>query len=103
MKVANLSGEQLDYWMYQHACKVMEKTASKADFETGYKNGEFQFSTDKALLMDLLQVYNINLQRLAGEWLASTSGHSVYADCPLEAVCRLVVSIQFGNTVEEQG
>ncbi len=101
MKVANLKGQVLDYWMYQHACKVMDKTASKEAFETGYSTGLFHFSTDKALLVDLMTTYTINIQRLAGEWLASTSGQSYYADCPLEASCRLVVALTFGLEVTD--
>lgn len=99
MNVADLSGEQLDYWMYQHACKVLEKAGSKEDFDKGYGNGQFQFSTDKALLVDLMETYNINIQRLAGEWLASTAGNSFYGDTPLMAACRLVVALTFGKSV----
>lgn len=99
MNVADLSGENLDYWMYQHACKVLEKGASKEDFDKGYAAGQFGFSTDKALLGDLMETYNINIQRLAGEWLASTAGNSFYGDTPLQAACRLVVALTFGKSV----
>ncbi len=100
MNVADLSGEHLDYWMYQHACKVLDKSGSKEDFDKGYGNGQFHFSSDKALLSDLMETYNINIQRLAGEWLASTAGNSFYGDTPLMAACRLVVALTFGKSVE---
>ena len=99
MNVADLSGEELDYWMYQHACKVMEQSSSKDEFDKGYSNGQFHFSSDKALLADLMETYNINIQRLAGEWLASTDGNSFYGDTPLMAACRLIVALTFGKTV----
>ena len=99
MNVADLTGEELDYWMYQHACKVLAKTGSKQEFEAGYGQGQFQFSSDKALLVDLMETYNINIQRLAGEWLASTAGNSFYGDTPLMAACRLVIALTYGKTV----
>lgn len=101
MNVATLEGKQLDYWMYQHACGVLETQPSEAEFESGYAEGRFQFTEDKALLADLMENYTINVQRLAGEWLASTSGHSYYADSPLVACIRLVVALTFGSTVKE--
>ena len=100
MNVADLSGEHLEYWMYQHACKVLSKTGSKDEFEKGYANGQFHFATDKALLGDLMETYNINIQRLAGEWLASTAGNSFYGDTPLMAACRLVVALTYGKSVD---
>lgn len=100
MNVANLLGEQLDYWMYCHASKVMGEAPSKGDFEKAYTDGKFHFSADRALLADLMETYNINIQRLAGEWLASTSGNSYYGDTPLIAACRLVIGLTFGKTVE---
>ncbi len=101
MNVASLTGEQLDYWMYNHACKVMGQSASKSEFQEGYSQGRFHFSEDRALLADLMETYNINIQRLAGEWLASTSGNSYYGDTPLIAACRLVVALTFGKSVED--
>lgn len=100
MNVANLEGEQLDYWMYCHACKACGETAAKATFDEGYAQGRYRFSSDRALLADLMETYQINLQRLAGEWLASTAGNSYYGDTPLLASCRLVVALSFGKTVE---
>ena len=101
MNVATLEGKDLDYWMYKHACVVLENTASTEEFESGYTKGQFRFSEDKGLLFDLMETYLINVQRLAGEWLASTSGQSYYADTPLVAACRLVVGLKYGNTVSE--
>lgn len=99
MNVAELSGEDLDYWMYQHACKVTERSGSREDFDKGYQQGQFKFSTDKALLIDLMETYNVNIQRLAGEWLASTAGNSFYGDTPLIAACRLVIALTYGKSV----
>ncbi|PCJ45589.1 MAG: hypothetical protein COA99_04500 [Moraxellaceae bacterium] len=101
MNVATLEGKELDYWMYKHACEVLENNGTKEEFESGYADGRFHFCEDKALLPDLLETYTINLQRLAGEWLASTSGHSYYADSPLVAANRLVIALRFGSNVEE--
>lgn len=100
MKVSELEGEKLDYWMYRHACQVLDKEHSKGEFEEGYQKGEFRFSTDKAILPDLLELYTINVQRLAGEWLASTPDSSVYGETPILAVCRLVIIMNFGSEVE---
>lgn len=93
MKTANLSGEELDYQMYCHACKVTGKAASRAEFEAGYSKGQFQFQTDKALLLDLLETYRINVQYLAEEWLASNERTSAWGATPLEAACRLVLQL----------
>ena len=101
MKVADLTGKELDYWMHQHACKVMGKTGTREDFEEGYSEGQFKFSTDKPLLYDLTTTYQIRVQMLADEWLASTTNTSFYGTNPLEAACRLVVANTFGAEVKE--
>jgi len=101
MNVSNLEGKDLDYWMYKHACEVLDNNGSQSEFDTAYGEGKFHFSEDRSLLADLMETYTINVQRLAGEWLASTSGQSYYADTPLIAACRLVVGLKFGNTVSE--
>ena len=97
----SLTGKELDYWMYYHACKTLEKTPSRETFETDYTQGKFHFYQDKALLVDLMHQHNIRIQRLAGEWLASTESASAYGDCPLSAACRLVLFIHFGPTTPE--
>lgn len=101
MNVATLEGKELDFWVYKNACEVLEKKGSKEEFDAGYSEGKFHFHEDKALLADLMETYTINIQRLAGEWLASTSGQSYYADTPLIAACRLVVALRFGTSVSE--
>ena len=101
MNVDSLEGEELDYWMYRNACEVLENKASKQDFDSGYAEGKFHFSEDKALLSDLMETYTINIQRLAGEWLASTSGHSYYANSPIIAAIRLVIALRYGTSVSE--
>ena len=83
----------LDYQIYQHACKTLEQVASRQDFEQGYAQGQFHFSSQKALLADLLVQYEINLQRLAGEWLASTHNASAYDPAPLPAVLKLITKL----------
>ncbi len=57
MNIAEVKGESLDYEMYQYACKVSGKTPSKAEFEQGYQQGQFQFQRDKQLLLDMLETY----------------------------------------------
>lgn len=101
MNVADLSGEDLDYWMYQQACHHLSKAASRADFDAGYAEGKFHFVEDRALLADLIETYQMNIQRIAGDWLASTAGNSFYGDNPIEAACRLVVALTYGKTVSE--
>lgn len=101
MNVAELSGEQLDYWMYLQACNLMDKTGNKADFDAGYSEGKYHFLDDRALLMDLVETYQMNIQRIAGDWLASSAGSSFYGDSPLVAACRLVVALTYGKTVDE--
>ncbi|HET8708113.1 MAG TPA: hypothetical protein VFM46_17540 [Pseudomonadales bacterium] len=102
MNVAELAGVELDYWMYQHACKATGQHASRKAFDEGYRTGDFHFSTDKALALDLIQLYSINLQMLSGEWLAFARGMGYYAATPNEALCRLVVALRFGKEVAEQ-
>lgn len=95
--VDQLQGESLDYWMYCHAAKLLKRQASIAEFETGYKQGLYRFSIDKALLADLMTQYHIRVQMLGEEWLASTESHSQFGDDPILAACRLVVSQEFGD------
>ncbi|MBL4868552.1 MAG: hypothetical protein JKY67_19480 [Pseudomonadales bacterium] len=101
MKVADLTGKELDYWMHQHACRVTGKAGTRKEFDEGYAKGKFQFSTDKPLLYDLTTTYQIRVQMLADEWLASTTKSSFYGENPLEAACRLVVANTFGVEVKE--
>jgi len=101
MKVAELTGKELDYWMYLHACKVVGKTGTRTDFDANYDKGLFHFSTDKPLLFDLATSYQIRVQLLADEWLASTENSSAWGENPLQAACRLVISNAFGREVEE--
>lgn len=91
MNIAELRGENLDFEMYRHACKVSGKTASKQEFESGYAQGQFHFHQDKAILLDLVETYRINIQYLANEWLASTTKGSCWGETPTIAVCRLVL------------
>ena len=91
--IEEVSGKQLDYKMYEYACRVLDRKPSVESFEKGYSNGQFHFSTDASLLVDLMQRYKINLQQLAGEWLASTTQGSVYSPNPVEAACRLVLKL----------
>lgn len=93
MKTTELTGQALDYEMYQHACKVSDKTPSQAEFDEGYAKGQFHFHQDKALLLDMVETYKINTQYLAQEWLASTTRGSAWGNTPLIAVCRLVISL----------
>ena len=93
MKVTELRDQALDYEMYCHACKVSGKEPSKPEFEQGYSSGKFHFHQDKALLIDLVETYKINVQFLAQEWLASTTKASCWGETPLIAVCRLVLII----------
>lgn len=90
---APIGDAALDYQIYQHACKNLEQEASRQAFEQGYAQGQFHFSSQKFLLSDLLTVYEINLQRLAGEWLASTSNDSAYGQQPLQAVLKLITKL----------
>ena len=99
-EVDQLLGQNLDYWMYKHAADQLGLESSVADFEKGYAKGQFRFSTDKALLVDLIERYDIRLQMLGREWLASTETHSQYANDPITAACRLVVSVVFGASVK---
>lgn len=94
MNVTELRDQDLDYEMYLHACKVSGKQASKQDFEEKYSQGQYHFHRDKALLLDLIETYKINVQHLAQEWLASTPSASAWGETPLVAVCRLVLSLK---------
>jgi hypothetical protein len=81
---------ELDYRIYQHACKTLAQSASREIFEQGYGQGLFHFSSQKMLLADILSLYKINLQQLAGEWLASTHQASAYGREPLTAALTLI-------------
>lgn len=89
-----LSGMELDYRMYGHACAATGQTASRQTFEQGYEEGRFHFHQDKALLADLLETYRINVQYLAEEWLASNDRASAWGVSPCEAACRLVLILK---------
>jgi hypothetical protein len=82
-------------------CKLRNEASSRETFNAGWEEGRFRFSSDRALLADLMETYQINIQRLAGEWLASTAGNSYYGDTPLLAACRLVVGLSFGKVVAD--
>lgn len=93
MKTSELTGRGLDFEMYRHACKVSGKTPTDAEFDQGYQKGQFHFHQDKALMLDLVETYKINTQYLAQEWLASTTKGSAWGETPLEAVCRLILTL----------
>ncbi len=97
LTVESLSLKQLDYWMYQHASQLLNEAANQQCFLDGYERGRFHFSSDSALLADLMHQYAINIQQLAGEWLASNTQASIYGSTPTEAACRLVVKLTFGQ------
>lgn len=92
-----LAGQGLDFWMYRHAAQQLGKETSQSEFEKGYANKMFHFCNDKALLADLIEQYDIRLQKLGDEWLASTENASQFGTYPGEAVCRLVVTQAFGT------
>lgn len=93
MKDQGLDAE-LDYQIYQHACQNLAQPANRETFDQGYAQGLFQFSAQKSLLADLLSLYEINLQRLAGEWLASTADASAYGREPLTAALKLISQLK---------
>lgn len=93
MKTADLHGEALDFEMYCHACKATGQTSSRDTFDAGYGKGQFHFHQDKALLIDLLETYKVNVQYLAEEWLASNDRASAWGDTPLVAACRLILKL----------
>jgi len=101
MNAAELNGAELDYWMYRHACKATGQSGSRKAFDDGYRTGDFHFSSDKALMADLIQLYGINLHSLSGEWLAFANGMGFYSATPAEAVCRVVVALSFGKDLAE--
>ncbi len=95
--VTHLTGKSLDYQMYLHGCKVLHQPHSRTTFDESYEAGQFHFSADKSLLIDLLETYHVNVQYLAGEWLASNTQGSAYSHSPLEAVCRLILLVKYGQ------
>lgn len=95
--VSEMQEKALDYWMYQHAAKQLSRDKSDADFEDGYAKGLYRFASDKALLADLLERYDIRMQMLGREWLASTEAGSQFGSHPILAACRLVVAQEFGE------
>lgn len=97
LPIEQLTTEQLDYCMYQHACKALGNQPTDNAFKAGYQSGQFHFSSDREILADLMNQYDINLQQLGGEWLASNTEASIYGKTPTEAACRLVVKLSFGT------
>lgn len=97
--VSELQCQALDYWMYQHAAKQLNREASVEDFEQGYDQGKYRFCVDKALLADLMERYDIRMQMLGREWLASTETQSQYGTDPIIAACRLVIAHVYGTKV----
>ncbi len=99
VNVSELSGKDLDYWVYRFAITTVEKKPSLTEFEEAYAKGKFRFTQDKALLCDLMEAYQIRLQLLSDEWLASSEGNSQYGSTPLVAACRWLVSHVFGASI----
>lgn len=95
--VSEIQGKELDYWMYRHAAQQLGRDISDQEFEQGYEQGLYRFSVDKALLADLMERYDIRMQMLGREWLASTETTSQFGLDPIIAACRLVVSQAFGE------
>ena len=89
-----LTGKALDQQVYNVACARLGKTPTAQDFEQGYAQGGFHFQSDAALLGDLIALYEINLHRIGGEWLALQNNASAYGQTPSEAVCRWLVKCQ---------
>ncbi|CBL47037.1 Hypothetical protein HDN1F_34540 [gamma proteobacterium HdN1] len=94
--IASLTGKALDEQVYRVACKRLNKAASEQEFEDRYQQGGFHFQSDAALLGELLGLYEINLHRLGGEWLAFKDSVGCYGDTPSEAACRWLVT-HFGR------
>lgn len=90
---APIADQDLDYLIYLHACKITQQTPDHAHFIKTHQQGQLNFSTNKHLLADLLELYQINLQRLAGEWLASTDSASSYGPQPLTAALKLIAKL----------
>lgn len=99
ISVDQLTVEQLDYYMYLLGCKTLDKTGDMASFKAGYAKGEYHFVQERSILTDLLETYSINVQKLAGEWLASNTENSSFSATPTEAACRLIIKLKFGTQV----
>ena len=82
--------KDLDFLLYQHGCKALDTREQESQFEEGYARGQYRFSQDPQLLEDLMLIYGINLQRICGEWLASTQDASEYGKTPLKSVAKLL-------------
>lgn len=80
----------IDYTLYQHGCTVLNEPTSEARFLEGYQAGKYQFSQSPHLLDALLSIYQINVQTLCGEWLASTENASQFGNTPIESVLGLI-------------
>jgi len=93
LAIQALDGRELDFKLYQLSCQWTNRPTDAAAFEAGYEQGRFHFSEDAAFLADLVSQFELRLQLLAGEWLASTDQHGQYGKTPLEAACRVVLAI----------
>ena len=100
ISVSELDGKDLNYWVYRYAASSLKKSPSLDEFEAAYADGKFRFTEDKALLADLVESYEIRLQLLSDEWLASGVNNSQYGPTPLVAACRWLVSHVFGASIK---
>ncbi len=85
--------KQLDFLCYQKACSVLSQTNSTQEFETGYAQGQFHFSDQPELILQLIQEHKINLHFLSGEWLALCQGKAKYGQTPNEAVIQVFLAL----------
>lgn len=90
-----MKDKTIDYWMYRHACRTHDRRHDNQLFEKGYKEGQYHFTSDAALMTQLIQSYGISLHKLGKEWLALGPDHKYFGQTPMVAVCKVVLADEF--------
>jgi hypothetical protein len=103
MKVSELTGAQLDYWVARAEGHEVNEWCELLDVrEPGGAPMDYHPSTDWAQVGPLIEKYGMYLD-VGGDWEARCMTSPSYArgDTPLQAICRAVVRAAFGDDVDE--
>ncbi len=103
MKVSELEGIELDWWVYQR----QDPLAVRHDFEYWWdEENSFHYSTNPKLIVRLIEEYKVSSTYVCGEWVTvfhhrQVPLHSTTTGPTLGiAVCRAVVASKYGDEVD---
>lgn len=112
MKVAELSGSILSYWVARALGAPADELLFPRDKQgkrilwrtESLKCWEPRYATDWAQCGPLIEKFDMDIFQAGGNWYASTRGNRDAPGCSLilqEAICRAVVRAKFGDEVPE--